>query len=238
MSWTEARTGASTATRQLAHEDQAKNRRDESHATRGSRVRPRWLWPVGAATILVLVAGSAAVALMTAGDDSPARPRADTSATPPGTQPESSVAPTGDPPDAVPLSGTLTASGPVTSTSTVGSPLAFQMTVRLQCAASCRVTVLEAPEEFRVAAAAYVERTFEPAGDGSYETVLDEPLADSGGQVQPGCEALRVRGSGTLVRDGESVSITVQHEGDQLDGANGNQCALADRMFAFVGTLA
>ena len=193
MAWTETRSGTTTAARGVAHDDRAKDRRDEAKASAGPRVRPRWLWPVVAGVVLVLVGGSAAVALVASRDDPPPERAAGPAASP---SPGDTGAPA-SPVTGEPLSGDLTAVGRVTSTSSLGTRWQFPMTIRLKCTESCSVTVVEAPGSYQVAARAYAQRVFTPAGDGVYKVVLNEPLTRSGGQVTPGCEALHVRGTGT-----------------------------------------
>lgn len=222
--WQDTR-GTVTATRLHAHSDDAKQRTDD-HSTVRPRGRGRLLL-AGVAGAL-LIGGGGAVALAAGGGDDPAPERTRTEASDPTPGSDADVSPGADT-SPRPLAGRVPVVGTWSAENEVGQSFEGPATLVVRCDGDCRVTVARdggAGSERLVV----LERSYAPAGGGSWVAPIDEPLK----QTLPGCDALRAKGSSTLTWDGEQVSIEASIAHDELKTAN--RCVLIASTISFSGT--
>lgn len=239
MTWREGRTATVSAVNRMAHDDSAKGRQTESTQLSrrpGFSRRPPW-WAVGLVGLVVLGGGGAVAVSMSAGPSGQKRTQVEEAVPVPGERTVEPSAPKTSADPVEPLVGRFVATGPMVSTGETGTVFRSKVTLRLDCASSCRVVVQRATNGVRGVAVAYAQRVFAPAGRGTYRVRWHEPLSRTSG-VLPGCEALTATGHGTLTRSGSGIVISGHSDHDEVPGTGGHKCVLAERDFEFHGRIA
>jgi hypothetical protein len=225
MAWHETRASTPTPRNLVAHQDATKERPSELSGLSSRRL----LWPAIGVVVLVLLIGGGAAGMALRGSGSNSADEARSAEGPPSSSMSSPSAQVSREPQT--LSGSYMAAGRVVGTGRNGVSYRIPLTLRLNCQAACRVTVVDVPADRRQAAIAYTQRSFRPAGNGIYGVAFNELLSKTT-QVPPECATLRSVGRATLVRAGENITIRSHSNADTA-----GSCSFGAFDFVFTGTL-